>query len=88
MICTRCNQEIVGGKPCLRAFEIAYPDEMLLPAIPYTGSGRCPDCGTSPECTHHECCDQEECPRCHGQLITCWCSMTERELRELKQATH
>jgi hypothetical protein len=80
MICTRCNQEITGGRPCLLTFEVGYPDELALPAIPHAGSGRCADCGTDPGRVHHECCDQEECPRCHGQLISCRCRDDQEKL--------
>jgi ribosomal protein S27AE len=31
----------------------------------------CGDCGTAPGNFHHVNCDQEECPRCGGQLLTC-----------------
>jgi hypothetical protein len=34
---------------------------------------RCGDCAVLPGGVHHFGCDIEECPRCHGQLITCEC---------------
>jgi hypothetical protein len=35
---------------------------------------RCHDCGVSPNALHHPGCDVEECPICHGQLISCICN--------------
>jgi hypothetical protein len=35
--------------------------------------GKCPDCGTRKGELHAEGCDIEECPRCHGQRISCNC---------------
>jgi len=34
---------------------------------------RCTDCGAMMGHYHHEECDQERCPVCTGQLITCEC---------------
>jgi hypothetical protein len=33
----------------------------------------CRDCGVPPGAVHHHGCDQEECPVCHGQAISCSC---------------
>jgi hypothetical protein len=35
--------------------------------------GRCRDCMASDGNFHHPGCDQEECPKCRGQLISCGC---------------
>lgn len=47
----------------------------LLARIPYGADQdmRCHDCGVLPGGLHHYGCDAEECPRCHGQMITCKC---------------
>ena len=38
--------------------------------------GRCPDCGCRPGFMHHPNCDQEDCPLCGHQLISCGCGYT------------
>ncbi len=35
----------------------------------HVGDIRCHDCGVSLGSYHHQYCDMEECPRCHGQLF-------------------
>jgi Zn-finger nucleic acid-binding protein len=40
---------------------------------------RCPDCNIAPGGRHHANCDQEECPKCGGQLLGCSCFDTEGE---------
>jgi hypothetical protein len=79
MICARCVEEITGGVDCLHWHEIDYPDGHRLLAVPYDGVERCPDCGTRALHVHHEHCDQEACPRCRSQLISCGCFETEHE---------
>jgi hypothetical protein len=70
MICPRCNHEL-GGSRCVPRFVIDYVDSTSWRALPYTGRGPCPDCRVPPGSVHHEYCDQERCPRCDGQLISC-----------------
>lgn len=38
---------------------------------------RCPDCNVKVNGYHHSGCDNEECPHCHGQLISCECRWEE-----------
>ncbi len=42
-----------------------------VPSSPY--DTRCHDCGVLLGGFHHAGCDMAECPRCHGQLLTCEC---------------
>lgn len=43
---------------------------------------RCHDCNIQVGGYHHPGCDMEECPRCHGQLISCGCLDDEEEEEE------
>jgi hypothetical protein len=38
----------------------------------------CNGCGACRGEVHHVGCDQEECPKCRGQLVSCACSLTWR----------
>lgn len=40
----------------------------------------CHDCGVAPGKLHHPGCDVEECPRCHGQAISCDCPADEEKI--------
>jgi hypothetical protein len=37
----------------------------------------CPDCGVERGEIHWTSCDQEKCPRCGGQLLSCKCDPVE-----------
>ncbi len=59
---------------------IKYPDGTILPKAHYNPQAlhvpnwfRCPDCNVAPGGHHHANCDQEPCPKCGGQLISCDC---------------
>jgi hypothetical protein len=58
-----------------------YHHEVLIGDPP-----RCHDCSALPGFYHHVGCDWEECPRCHGQEISCDCHPeTEAEKKEVLQ---
>ncbi len=65
---------------CTEKSDIRYPDGTVLPPAPYDPKRlrlpewfRCPDCNVVPGANHHWNCDQEHCPKCGGQLISCDC---------------
>jgi hypothetical protein len=39
----------------------------------YQGEHRCADCGVQPEQLHVPGCEEEHCPACGGQVISCKC---------------
>jgi hypothetical protein len=51
----------------------------VVPRVPYTSEARCPDCLVVSGALHHPGCDTEECPLCHGQLISCDCVVLDPE---------
>jgi hypothetical protein len=81
-ICRSCQKEMLDASvtTCEGTASITYPDGSALAAIPYDPRGlhlpnwfRCPDCNVVPGGRHHQNCDQEHCPKCGGQLISCDC---------------
>lgn len=73
--CAYCKRDMLKVDRCTRNERIVYPSGTSLPTIPYptTAEGPCGDCGVQPGQKHHPGCDMEECPKCHGQLISCGC---------------
>lgn len=79
-ICEVCGQEMNTAPSCEATtidiggeeyHLIPYGQETRLDRIAITP--RCRDCGTLAGGFHHPGCDVAECPRCHGQLISCDC---------------
>ena len=80
-VCDRCNCEMNEADSCISE-SIAFGSEEYAP-IPFgqetrfrrqpAADERCHDCGVVVGGVHHEGCDMEECPRCHGQLFSCDC---------------
>lgn len=79
MKCHWCKQEMADKttRSCTGNTVVSFPDGESLPAIP--SSGRCGDCNVANNGFHHPGCDQEKCPRCQGQLISCGCLDEDEE---------
>jgi hypothetical protein len=88
-ICDVCKKEMTEGVSCVKVkyriggelFDaIKYGDE---PADDIAGfrvdwrSKQCHDCRTPKGGYHHPGCDQERCPKCGCQLISCDCDIEE-----------
>jgi hypothetical protein len=81
-ICMNCKKEMSDASvtTCEGNIFIEYPDGTTLKSVPYDPKSlhlpnwfRCPDCNVVPGGKHHSNCDQEHCPKCRGQLISCDC---------------
>lgn len=81
-LCRICGKETSDATvaTCEGNDSIAYPDGETLKRVSYNPTKnhlpkwfRCPDCNIMPGGNHHGNCDQEECPKCGGQLISCDC---------------
>ena len=81
-ICRKCRKEMSDASltTCEENTAIEYPDGQVLKTVPYDPKilrlpqwFRCPDCNVVPGGKHHSNCDQEYCPKCGGQLISCNC---------------
>jgi len=79
-ICDYCLLETNGADGCVKMLVKTIDGE--LDPIPYgnerrchppSPGHRCHDCDALPGHYHHAGCDWEECPRCHGQLLSCEC---------------
>ncbi len=68
------QEEAKGLKPCAETLE-EYDAAMI--AAGYPRPSRCHDCRAQTGQLHHPGCDEEECPRCHGQSISCGCEDDE-----------
>jgi len=70
--CTICGERMCVSS-CASNSHVHYADGATLPAIPYDDEAPCHDCNVQRGGFHHPGCDQERCPRCGGQRISCEC---------------
>lgn len=97
--CDACTQEMLTADQCAANQTIEFPDGQRLSTIPFGSEQdlpfndeecqhvRCGDCGVRPGGAHHPGCDMEECPRCHGQRISCEC-FAEGDVGDVSMMEH
>lgn len=83
-VCTWCKQEMMAATTatCSGNDVVEFPDGTILPSVSSTdndGVERCFDCLILVGGKHHPGCDNERCPRCNGQLISCGCLNEEED---------
>lgn len=82
--CPRCKKPATpAGGTCRGNTRITWaPHQWLLDNEPGMREAweskpwNCGDCGVTPGAIHHLYCDQEECPECGGQAISCGADFT------------
>lgn len=78
--CEYCNKNMLRAKGCIRVPVVHNGKEYEPVKVGDEGSwladdvnNRCPDCNAAYGHYHHPGCDNERCPICGGQLISCDC---------------
>lgn len=83
--CDHCHQEMTTASSCtLNTYtdfadgeeraRIRYGEEPYWAGTDITPPDRCGDCGVTPGGYHHPGCDQEICPACGRQALSCDCA--------------
>ena len=79
VICEDCKREMMKTDSC--TFNRIVIDGEVYNRKLYDDSNsdfpldRCPDCNVGSNKIHHYGCDNETCPSCKGQLISCGCNI-------------
>lgn len=73
--CPCCKREMLTSEGC--AFTHITINGKDYERERWKGPGRCPDCAAAPGGYHHPCCDQEKCPRCGWQMLSCECDIED-----------
>ena len=74
--CRVCGKEMLRANGCEIAFVFCNEKKYLRETVEEyqaDDKGRCYDCGAKVGFFHHWGCDQERCPRCGRQLLSCNC---------------
>lgn len=74
--CNYCNQEMNDIVGCTLTEYDDGPGGVTKARIPYPDfeTRPCHDCKAPPGALHHPGCDDEVCPYCEGQAISCNCT--------------
>lgn len=77
-VCTWCNLEMLATVSCtVEEFHRNGEPVRRLPFGKRTKAARCSDCGAPRGGFHHPGCDQERCPQCRRQAMSCGCRFDE-----------
>ena len=70
----KCGVEMLDGEAC-KITKVALSNGKTFKRIP--SDDVCGDCAVKEGQIHHMDCDMEQCPVCHGQLLSCGCPLIE-----------
>jgi len=70
-LCSGCGLDMETAPGC-RISQVRLENGKVFARI-LVDTTPCPDCGAQRGNFHHENCDQEKCPACGGQNISCEC---------------
>ena len=68
-----CGQQMNPANAC--KFNIVIIGSKEYSRTPYNEGDICHDCNVAVGQYHHNGCDMERCPKCSGQLISCFCKV-------------
>ena len=85
--CHDCNQDMTAAPTC--SVEVLLIDGASHRRRRWRPPRRasdlaCHDCGVAPGGLHHLGCEEERCPVCSWQLISCGCGQDDRELVDVR----
>ena len=86
-VCVDCNQEMTTAATCTAGVLLIVGRRYRrrrYRAHPSARDRACHDCGVAPGGIHHLGCDDELCPACHRQLISCGCADVDDETIDLR----